>query len=112
MIFAVVEGRFSQGGLTMGMKLYLPLRTIIYRLVAISALFTILGILGCASTPSLHSRSMDFSSDKIFISTQTIHLRGPLAVIHRELGRYTCSPNNRMWCDISADLATCNCVRK
>lgn len=117
MIFAVIEGHFSQGGLIVGMKFYPPLRTMIYRLVAISALFAILGLLGCASTPmgtgsSPHSRSMGFSNDKIFIGSETIHLKGPYFVISRELDRYTCGPGSLMWCDIRAGGATCNCQRR
>ncbi len=101
----------------MDMQPHLPLRTMIYRLVAISTLFAVLGILGCASTPmgagsSPHSRSMGFSNDKIFIGSETIHLKGPAPVISRELGRYTCGPRGVMWCDIRADLATCNCYRR
>ncbi len=98
----------------MGMKLYLPLRTIIYRLVIISTLFAALAILGCASTPlgarsSPHNRLMGISNDKIFVGTETILLRGPPPVINRELDRYSCGPNGVMWCDIRANLATCKC---
>ncbi len=101
----------------MDMQPHLPLRTMIYRLVAISALFAVLGILGCASTPmgagsSPHSRLMGFSNDKIFIGRETIHLKGPAPAISRELHRYTCGPGGVMWCDIRADLATCNCQRR
>ena len=100
----------------MGMQLSPPLRTMIYRLVAISALFAILGILGCASTPMgagsiPHSRSMGFSTDKIFIGRDTLHLKGPYFVISRELDRYTCGPGNTMWCDFRANYAMCNCQR-
>ncbi len=101
----------------MGMKLYFPLRMIIYRLVIICTLFAILTVLGCASTPlgvrsSPHNRSMGISNDKIFVGTDTIHLKGPPPVINRELDRYSCGPNGVMWCDIRANLATCNCYRR
>ncbi len=101
----------------MGMQLSPSLRTMIYRLVAISTLFDVLGILGCASTPmgagsSPHSRSMGFSNDKIFIGSETIHVKGPYFVISRELDRYTCDPGGVMWCDISPNLATCSCHQR
>ncbi len=101
----------------MDMQPHLPLRTMIYRLVAISTLFAVLGILGCASTPmgagsSPHSRLMGFSNDKIFIGRETIHVKGPYPVIGRELNRYTCGANGVMSCDIHVGGATCNCQRR
>ena len=75
-------------------------------IVLMLTLCCLLGIQGCASTPTGSGFTSHAYSNKIFIGNETIRVRA------RELDRYTCGSEGTMRCDVGGSTAQCRCYRK
>lgn len=76
-----------------------------------------LSIVGCTSlsmgvTGNRYANSTPLPSEKIFLGSDTITIRGIGARRTRELDRYTCGSRGMMVCDMVASFSQCTCYRK
>ncbi len=81
------------------------------RIVLMLTLCGLLGIQGCASTPTGSGFTSHAHSNKIFLGNDTIRI-GVRPGHSRELDRYTCGSQGIMQCEFFAGTAVCSCYKR
>ncbi len=81
-------------------------------IVLMLTLCCLLGIQGCASTPTGSGFTSHAYSNKIFIGNDTIHITARPGGHSRDLDRYTCGTNGLMQCEFFAGTAVCSCYNR
>ncbi len=83
------------------------------RIVLMLTLCGLLGIQGCASTPTGSGFTSHAHSNKIFLGNDTIRIRRALPnQLDGELDRYTCGSQGIMQCEFFAGTAVCSCYKR
>ncbi len=81
-------------------------------IVLMLMLCCLLGIQGCASTPTGSGFTSHAYSNKICLGNDTIRITARPGGHSRELDRYTCGSEGTMRCDVGGSTAQCRCYRK
>ncbi len=80
-------------------------------IVLMLMLCCLLGIQGCASTPTGLGSSSHAHSNKISIGNETIYVSARPGH-SRELDRYTCGSKGTMQCNFGGSRAQCSCYQR